>query len=96
MCSARAGFVLLLMLLARVGCGQRPDHGLYCRPREPKAWKNAPLSTVYSNPDSILTILLFYAPKLSGTQLMVYAAVTYVTWGMIYTASDVPFGVCRM
>ena len=45
-------FVLLLMLLARVGMRSTTRSWLYCRPREPKAWKNAPLSTVYSNPDS--------------------------------------------
>ncbi len=50
---ARAGFCAPAdAACTRLGCGQRPDHGLYCRPREPKAWKNAPLSTVYSNPDS--------------------------------------------
>ena len=35
--------------------------------------------------------MLFYAPNISDTAKMIYAAVTYVAWGMIYTASDVPF-----
>ena len=42
-------------------------------------------------PIAILTVLLFYAPNLSGWQLMLYAGITYVAWGMVYTASDVPF-----
>lgn len=42
-------------------------------------------------PIAILTFLLFFAPDSSDTAKMVYAAVTYVAWGMIYTMSDVPF-----
>lgn len=42
-------------------------------------------------PIAILTVPLFYAPNISDTAKMIYAAVTYVAWGMIYTASDVPF-----
>ena len=42
-------------------------------------------------PIAILTILLFYVPDISVKAKMVYASITYVLWGMIYTVSDVPF-----
>ena len=43
-------------------------------------------------PVAILTFLLFYAPNIGQTEKMkVYAGITYVLWGMIYTVSDVPF-----
>lgn len=40
---------------------------------------------------AILTFLLFYAPNIGQTEKMIYAGITYVLWGMIYTVSDVPF-----
>ncbi len=56
-----------------------------------KKGKMKPYLIMTPIPIAILTILLFYTPNLSGAKLMIYAAVTYVLWGMIYTASDVPF-----
>ncbi len=72
-------FVLLLMLLARIWDAVNDPIMGYIVDRS--NFKNG----------KILTVLLFFAPNLSGWQLMVYAAVTYIAWGMIYTASDVPF-----
>ncbi len=85
-------FVLLLMLLARVwDAVNDPIMGYIADRANPKKGKMRPYILYTPIPIAILTILLFYAPKLSGAQLMVYAAITYVAWGMIYTASDVPF-----
>ena len=42
-------------------------------------------------PIAILTVLLYMSPDLPKTELMIYAAVTYVLWGMTYTLADVPF-----
>ena len=42
-------------------------------------------------PVAILTLLHFYAPNLSDSKKMIYAAIPFIAWGMIYTASDVPF-----
>lgn len=42
-------------------------------------------------PIAVFTVLLFFNPNLNPTGTMIYAAVTYVLWGMIYTISDVPF-----
>lgn len=85
-------FVLLLMLFARIwDAVNDPIMGYIVDKRNPKSGKMKPYLIYTPIPIAILTVLLFYAPNLSGTQLMIYAAVTYVMWGMIYTASDVPF-----
>lgn len=85
-------FVLLLMLLARVwDAVNDPMMGYIADRSNFKGGKMRPYLIFTPIPIAILTVLLFYAPKLSGVNLMVYAAVTYVMWGMIYTASDVPF-----
>lgn len=85
-------FVLLLMLLARVwDAVNDPIMGYIMDRSHPKRGKMRPYLLYTPIPIAVLTVLLFYAPNLSGTQLMIYAAVTYVLWGMIYTASDVPF-----
>lgn len=85
-------FVLLLMLLARVwDAVNDPIMGYIMDRAHPKRGKMRPYLLYTPIPIAVLTVLLFFAPNLSGTQLMIYAAVTYVLWGMIYTASDVPF-----
>lgn len=50
-----------------------------------KPWINAVIILM-----PIATILLFINPKLGGTGNLVYAYVSYILWGMIYTISDVP------
>ncbi len=85
-------FVLFLMLFARIwDAVNDPIMGYIVDRRNPKNGKMRPYLIYTPIPIAILTVLLFYAPNLSGTSLMIYAAVTYVMWGMIYTASDVPF-----
>lgn len=85
-------FVLLLMLLARVWDAiNDPIMGYIADRANPKRGKMRPYLLYTPIPIAILTVLLFYAPNLSGVSLMVYVSVTYVLWGMIYTASDVPF-----
>lgn len=85
-------FVLFLMLIARIWDAiNDPMMGFIVDKSNPKNGKMRPYLIYTPIPIAILTVLLFYAPNLSGTQLMIYAAVTYVMWGMIYTASDVPF-----
>jgi len=85
-------FVLFLMLFARIwDAVNDPIMGYIVDRRNPKNGKMKPYIIFTPVPIAVLTVLLFYSPNLSGTQLMIYAAVTYVMWGMIYTASDVPF-----
>jgi len=42
-------------------------------------------------PLAVITILLFFSPNLSKTFKLVYAYITYLSFGVIYTLSDVPF-----
>ncbi|MDD6728800.1 MAG: MFS transporter [Eubacteriales bacterium] len=85
-------FVLLLMLLARIWDAiNDPIMGYIVDRANPKKGKMKPYLLYTPIPVAILTLLLFYAPNISDTGKMVYAGITYVMWGMIYTASDVPF-----
>lgn len=86
-------FVLLLMLLARVWDAiNDPLMGTIVDRCSSKIGKFKPYILFTPIPVAILTFLMFYVPSgLSKAQLMVYATITYVLWGMIYTVSDVPF-----
>ena len=41
--------------------------------------------------NGIVLFFLFLNPGLSGTQQLVYVAVTYLLWGLTYTLMDIPF-----
>lgn len=85
-------FVLLLMLFARIWDAiNDPIMGYIMDRSNLKKGKMKPYILYTPIPVAILTLLLFYAPNLSDSQKMIYAAITYIAWGMIYTASDVPF-----
>lgn len=88
-----AVFVLLLMLLARVWDAiNDPIMGMLVDRYTTKWGKFKPYVLFTPIPVAILTFLMFYKPEsFSQTQLMIYASITYVLWGMIYTVSDVPF-----
>ena len=86
------GFVLLLMLLARVwDAVNDPIMGMIADRVNPKRGKMKPYLLMTPVPIAFLTFLLFFAPNISPAAKMVYAAMTYVLWGMVYTMSDVPF-----
>lgn len=87
-----AVFVLLLMLLARVWDAiNDPLMGMIMDRSQPKWGKMRTYLFFLPLPIAIFTTLLFWVPDLSGTMMMVYACVTYVVWGMIYTVADIPF-----
>lgn len=50
-----------------------------------KPWVNAVIPLM-----PLATVLLFFNPNLGGSGNLIYAYVTYIIWGMIYTISDVP------
>ena len=86
-------FVLLLMFFARIWDAiNDPIMGYIVDHANPKRGKIKSYLLYTPLPIAILTLLLFNAPHLKNTgMLMVYATVTYVAWGMTYTACDVPF-----
>ena len=85
-------FVLMLMLFARTwDAATDPVMGMIIDRNSPKGGKMKPYIKVAVLPVAITTLLIFCAPDLPIVMKMVYAVVTYVLWGMIYTITDVPF-----
>ncbi len=85
-------FVLLLMLLARVWDAiNDPLMGIIVDRHTTKRGKMRPYIIYAAIPIGILTILMYLSPDLDKTSLMIYSAIVYVAWGMIYTMADVPF-----
>ena len=85
-------FVLLLMLLARVWDAiNDPLMGVIVDRRTTKRGKMKPYIIYAAIPIGVLTVLMYLSPNLSKANLMIYSAIVYVLWGMIYTMADVPF-----
>lgn len=86
-------FVLILMLGARIWDAiNDPLMGMIADRREPTKRGKMKKYIIYAVPPiAVLTLLMYYAPEMSTTATMVYAAITYVLWGMAYTVADVPF-----
>lgn len=86
-------FVLVLMLAARVWDAiNDPLMGIVADKRTTKLGKLKGY-IVYAAPlIAILTVAMYTNPGLtSDKSKMIYAAVTYILWGMSYTMADVPF-----
>lgn len=86
-------FVLILMLAARIWDAiNDPLMGMIADKRKATKLGKMKKYILYGiAPIAILTVLLYMSPDLPKTELMIYAAVTYVLWGMAYTLADVPF-----
>ncbi|MDR1927296.1 MAG: MFS transporter [Oscillospiraceae bacterium] len=85
-------FVFFLMLLARVwDAVNDPLMGVLMDRAQPKRGKMRSYLFIVPLPVALLTVLLFWAPPLPGGAKLVYAAATYVLWGMLYTVGDIPF-----
>ena len=85
-------FVLLLMLLARVWDAiNDPMMGMIVDRSNFKKGKMKPFILFALVPIAIMTLLMYLSPDLDKTQMMVYSAIVYVLWGMIYTVGDVSF-----
>lgn len=85
-------FVLLLMLLARVWDAiNDPMMGMIVDRSNLKSGKMKPFIKVALIPIAIMTFLMYLSPNLSKIELMIFSAIVYVGWGMIYTVGDVAF-----
>ncbi|MBO4342783.1 MAG: MFS transporter [Clostridia bacterium] len=85
-------FILLLMFLARIWDAiNDPLMGMIVDHKTTKWGKMKPYILFASVPIAILTLLMYCSPNLPTNQLMIFSAVVYVMWGMIYTMADVPF-----
>ena len=91
-----AFFVIMLMLLARVWDAiNDPMMGMIMDRHTTKWGRMKPYPLATALPIAALTILMFVNPGFNTDNksiwLYVFVTVVYVAWGMIYTASDVPF-----
>ena len=85
-------FVLLLMLLARVWDAiNDPLMGMIVDRSNLKSGKMLPFIRWALIPIGIVTLLMYLSPNLDKTEMMIYSAIVYVAWGMIYTIGDVSF-----
>ena len=85
-------FVLLLMLLARVWDAiNDPIMGIIVDRHETKWGKLKPYILFAAVPVTVLTLLMYSSPSIEGKKLMIFSAIVYVMWGMMYTMADVPF-----
>lgn len=93
-------FVMLLMLLARIwDAVNDPMMGIIVDKCDSRFGKYKPYIIYTVIPIAIFTFLMFFVPDFAkkgtdaydGTGTYVWVAFIYVLWGMIYTASDVPF-----
>ena len=85
-------FVLLLMLLARVWDAiNDPLMGIIVDRSNLKSGKMLPFIRAALIPIAIVTFLMYMSPNLNKTEMMIYSAIVYVAWGMIYTVGDVSF-----
>lgn len=85
-------FVGILMWVARVwDAVNDPMMGMIVDRTRTKYGKMRPYLLFAPPLAAVLTVLLFIKPGFNQTGLMIYAAVTYILWGMVYTTGDVPF-----
>ena len=85
-------FVLLLMLFARIWDAiNDPLMGMIVDRSNLKSGKMIPFIRFALIPVAIITFLMYLSPNLGKTELMIYSAIVYVAWGMIYTVGDVSF-----
>ena len=89
-------FALMLMLLARVWDAiNDPIMGVIVDRHQTKWGKFKPYILFAAPFIAILTVLMYVSPTFKNdpqqTKLMIFCAVVYVLWGMIYTMADVPF-----
>ena len=89
-----AMFVFWLTLLARFwDAVNDPVMGVVMDRLQPKSGKMRPYLRWGPLPVAVLTVLMFYKPKIPSDSvwLMVFVAAAYVMWDMIYTVTDIPF-----
>ena len=85
-------FVLLLMLMARVWDAiNDPLMGMIVDRSNLKSGKMLPFIRWALIPIAIVTLLMYLSPNLGKTEMMIYSAIVYVAWGMIYTIGDDSF-----
>jgi len=87
--------IILLILIARIWDAiNDPLWGAFVQSRKPrKGGQFRPWIIGFSIPLAVSASLMFLKiPGLTGGQYLVYAYVTYIMYGMMYTAVNIPYG----
>lgn len=87
--------VAVLMLVARVWDAiNDPMWGAFIDSRKPTKWgRFRPYILWASFPMAICAFLMFYKiPGLTDNQYLIYAYITYILYGMMYTGMNIPYG----
>jgi len=83
----------IILLVARVfDAFNDPVMGMIVAKTRTRWGKFRPWLLIGTVTNAVMLILLYSAPKaLSGSNLIAYAAVIYIMWGVTYTMMDIPF-----
>ncbi|MDO5516539.1 MAG: melibiose:sodium transporter MelB [Clostridium sp.] len=87
-----AAFVGTLFLVARIwDAFNDPMMGMIVDNTRTKFGKFRPWIMIGTILNSVVLVLLFTKPNLSGTSLYAYFSVVYILWGMTYTMEDISY-----
>ena len=86
-----AALVGTIFLVARIwDAVNDPIMGVVVDKTVTKWGKCRPYLLWFPAPIALITFLLFLSPNLGSTGKIIYASITYILWGMFYTAVDIP------
>ncbi|SET09168.1 glycoside-pentoside-hexuronide (GPH):cation symporter [Anaerobranca gottschalkii] len=87
-----AGIIAIMYLIARIWDGLNdPIMGIIVDNTNTRWGRFRPYLLYVPFVMAVFTILCFYNPQLSDKGKVIYAYITYILWGMSFTAMDIPY-----
>lgn len=87
-----AGSIGIMFLIARIWDGANdPIMGVIVDNTKSKWGRFRPYLLFVPFIMAVFTVLTFLNPNLSNTGKLIYAYITYIAWGMSFTAMDIPY-----